>query len=237
MSKTSSWPPHYTVRKSKRAKNICLKISRRGHIEVVLPYRCLDHEAEAMVQAKRLWLERQLKRVQAECHQDEPLLPSTIELLAVEQTWSIHYQQQLGKTGLTVSPNEQLIVYGDINQQEKCYAVLKSWLRQQARIILSPWLTELSVESGLTYTRLSIRSQTTRWGSCSAKKNINLNDKLLFLPSALVEHIMLHELCHTVCLNHSQKFWHLLSEVDQKSALHNCQLRKAQRYVPHWLES
>jgi len=65
---------------------------------------------------------------------------------------------------------------------------------------------------GFSFNRISIRNQKTRWGSCSSKKNINLNYKILFLPKAMQDYIIVHELCHLKEMNHSHRFWNLVQQ-------------------------
>ncbi len=64
---------------------------------------------------------------------------------------------------------------------------------------------------GFSYNKLYIRNQKTCWGSCTAKKNISLNHRILFLPERLRDYIIVHELCHLKELNHSDRFWSLVS--------------------------
>ena len=94
------------------------------------------------------------------------------------------------------------------------YQVLRRWLVAQAREEFSARLEQISNTTGLEWNGLSIRGQKTRWGSCSAKGNISLNFKMLFLPANLVDHVLLHELVHTRELNHSQRFWALMKKYD-----------------------
>jgi len=63
------------------------------------------------------------------------------------------------------------------------------------------------------YNRIAIKKQSTRWGSCSGKKNLNFNFKLLFLPQELADYVVVHELCHLQEMNHSKKFWDLVAKV------------------------
>ena len=64
----------------------------------------------------------------------------------------------------------------------------------------------------LEFNRLAIKNQTNCWGSCSMKKNLNFNYRLLLLPAELCDYIVVHELCHLKELNHGQRFWQLVSQ-------------------------
>lgn len=74
-------------------------------------------------------------------------------------------------------------------------------------------LRDLAEKHGFTYTRVTIRRQKGRWGSCSSKGTISLNIKLARLPDDLQDYVMLHELVHTRVQNHSREFWKELGKV------------------------
>ncbi|MBU1164557.1 M48 family metallopeptidase [Patescibacteria group bacterium] len=61
------------------------------------------------------------------------------------------------------------------------------------------------------YNKINIKNQKTRWGSCSKKRNLNFNYKILFLPKHAADYIIVHELCHLKEFNHSTKFWNLVA--------------------------
>jgi predicted metal-dependent hydrolase len=83
-------------------------------------------------------------------------------------------------------------------------------LRAQAHRELPPRLLALASEHGLTVTRISIRDQRSRWGSCSPKGHIALNFRLMLMPPEVREYILIHELMHLKQANHSRKFWRLV---------------------------
>ena len=84
-------------------------------------------------------------------------------------------------------------------------------LRRQAKAELPPRLSELASRYGFTYNRVSIKHNATNWGSCSARKNINLNLSIMRLPRVLQDYVLLHELCHLRHQDHGHAF-HLLLE-------------------------
>jgi predicted metal-dependent hydrolase len=74
-------------------------------------------------------------------------------------------------------------------------------------------LEELAAEYDFSYSRVTIRNQKTRWGSCSAKNNLSLNIKLALLPDELRDLILVHELVHTRIKNHGPDFWRELESI------------------------
>lgn len=64
---------------------------------------------------------------------------------------------------------------------------------------------------GVSYNTIRIKNHSSQWGSCSTKKNLNFNYRLVFLPPDLVDYIVVHEVCHLLEMNHSPSFWRLVS--------------------------
>jgi predicted metal-dependent hydrolase len=96
----------------------------------------------------------------------------------------------------------------------------------KAKKKLTNRLKQLAVQHGLTYNKVIIRNQKTRWGSCSHKNNISLNMKLVLLPDELVDYVILHELVHTRIHDHSKRFWGELGKYVGNGKLMAKRLRK-----------
>jgi len=98
--------------------------------------------------------------------------------------------------------------------------------REKAKQVLTTRLHELARQYGFSFNRIFIRNQRSRWGSCSAKNNINLNYKLMNIPEELRDYVILHELVHTRIKNHSKKFWEELSKYIPNPKQSSTELRK-----------
>lgn len=83
--------------------------------------------------------------------------------------------------------------------------------RHQALEIITKKITQFNAIYRFPFTRISIRNQKSRWGSCSRCGNLNFNVKVALIPESLVEYVVAHELCHLQELNHSRAFWDLVS--------------------------
>ena len=109
--------------------------------------------------------------------------------------------------------------FDDEQLQTWLYKVIEEALRRNAKSVLPLRLQELSDKFGLPFEQVRINSSKGRWGSCSAKKHINLSYYLLLLPSHLVDYVLLHELSHTKEMNHGERFWALLNKLTDGKAL------------------
>ena len=82
-----------------------------------------------------------------------------------------------------------------------------SKLREKARHLVTQRVKYYAPIIGVPYGQIAIRTQRTRWGSCSSKGNLNFNCLLALVPPDVLDYIVVHELCHRKELNHSERFW------------------------------
>ncbi len=99
----------------------------------------------------------------------------------------------------------------------------------RARRELPPRLLELASAHGLTVSRISIRNQRWRWGSCSRSGHICLNWRLVTMPDDVRDYVLIHELMHLKRMDHSPKFWKLVAEACPQYQDARRWLRKAAR--------
>lgn len=83
----------------------------------------------------------------------------------------------------------------------------------KARDLVKDKLDKWSKKLELEYAGFKVKQLKSRWGSCSSKKELSFNYKILFLPEIMQDYIVIHELCHLKEMNHSKKFWSLVEEL------------------------
>jgi predicted metal-dependent hydrolase len=199
-------PFDYSVRRSDRARRVRVRVDPRdGAVEVVLPRRAAAREADHAVVELRGWIARRRAevarsqaRVAAREHGTVPYLGTTLTLAP-----------QAGRTRVT-RVGDILLVPGD---EEAARTAIERWYRRRARAEIAPRLDAAAAAVGRTYTKLTIRDQRTRWGSCSATGAMSFNWRLLLAPEAVLEYVVRHEAAHLVVMDHSPRFWALMGRL------------------------
>ena len=85
-------------------------------------------------------------------------------------------------------------------------------LRQKAKEVIRARVEYYAPKMGVTYKRIFIKEQKTRWGSCSAAGNLNFNWKLILIDEELLDYVVVHELAHRKEMNHSPRFWRVVED-------------------------
>lgn len=101
----------------------------------------------------------------------------------------------------------------EYSNQEKLTNEEIQKLARQALEILPKRVEYYAKIIGVTYGRITIRNQKTRWGSCSAKGNLNFNCLLMLTPEEVQDYVVVHELCHRKEMNHSKQFWNEVEKI------------------------
>lgn len=223
--------PPLTVRESPRARHVRLRAVPARGIEIVVPAGFPPRELIGIVERHREWIELQHARLQH--HLAGLGVPSHMELPALDECWTVSLEP--GKrTGLS---RQDSCLQLRASDEVSARSLLRRFVLRRAQETLPAWLAATAEATGLHYTAVGIRAQRTRWGSCSRQGHISLNAKLLFLPPELVRHVMVHELCHTVHLDHSPAFWALVARHDPLWQNLHQRLRSLPAMAPAWFEA
>lgn len=98
--------------------------------------------------------------------------------------------------------------------------------KDKALILIRTAIKKHNLDIHFDYNRITVRNQRTRWGSCSVKRNLNFNYRIVHLPEELIEYIVIHEFCHLKEFNHSKNFWDLVKTYDPDYRKHRREIKK-----------
>ena len=230
MSNLSS--TQYTLKRSANSKKISLNVSLQNGLEVTVPKGIRRSRIERVLEKNKDWIAQSLDQVSERLNL---LVPNDIKLQAAGESWELEYQPTSSLLVSVVEKDDHtLLVQGKIEDKYEVALALRQWLTSKGHSHLVPWLHELSKEFNLPFNKVGVRGQRTRWGSCSLQGTISINRNLLFLPRNLVRYVLIHELVHTVQLDHSQKFWKLLLEREPLGRELGAEARNSWNHVPLW---
>ena len=106
--------------------------------------------------------------------------------------------------------------------------------REQARIVFENKIAYYAKIMGVTYGRIAIRDQKTRWGSCSSEGNLNFNWRLIMAPAGVLDYVVIHELAHRKEMNHSRAFWNIVEEMMPEYRKYQGWLKENGRSLHHY---
>lgn len=182
-------------------------------VEVVVPRRLPLADVEPFVESRREWVERTLDRLRAaEAERPRPLLADggCLPYLGTELTLRVRAdpgrrRPHVARRGDALEARVATLAREDVA------AALERWYRGRARAEIGPRLDAAAARAGVTYADLQIRSQRTRWASCSAAGRMSFNWRLLLAPAAILDYVVEHEVVHLEVHDHSPRFRGLLA--------------------------
>ena len=191
----------------RRARKYILRVRPDGSLRVTIPRGGSRRDAEAFLRRHQEWVAAERLRV-AERHapvewRAGDAIPLHGELTTIRVHERAHGQM------VVVGEQRVRIAAGVVNVRP----AVELALRRIASRELVPRLQALASEHALTVDRVTIRNQRSRWGSCSRRGVIALNFRLVQMPPAVCDYVLLHELMHLRQQNHSRRYWRLVAAV------------------------
>ncbi|OJU17069.1 MAG: hypothetical protein BGN88_06325 [Clostridiales bacterium 43-6] len=200
----------------KNRKTVAIHIQKNGEVEVRAPRHTPVPLIEEFLNEKREWILKTQKRITEQKENHNKLMDAN-EVLFLGSLYSI----SLGEENNVIKFCKNRINLPDIDFEEKKRLLIRFYKKEAVRYLKE----RLELYSGLAnipYKQIKINSATTRWGSCSSQNGINFSYRIMFLPSVLIDYIVVHELSHIIEHNHSEAFWRVLESLmpDYKQRQH-----------------
>jgi len=201
-----------------------------------VPRRTSARAVKAFVEENRDWIARAQDSFAAKYDPESFALPREISLPTLGIQVPVRYVPEDGAATVRYRFSKNVLTLrGNTGDEVKSVAALKRWLSGMARQAFESRLKSLSLLTETPYRKIHIRLQRTCWGSRSSTGTISLNLCLLFLEPELSRYLLIHELCHGRHMNHSKRFWKLVSKFEPDYRTLDRRLGESWRDVPNWL--
>lgn len=201
----------YNIIRSKR-ETICIVISPQQEVIIKAPYQISSEQIDHFVKSKSEWirehLEMQAQRISL--NYTEYITGNRYLFKGKAYTLSKHCSSQTCDKVVLHKDTALIEVFRNSNSPLSLNDIMRFWYRQNAIKQLTSSASSIIEEyRGMlpSPSKIAIKTMTSRWGSCSSKGFITLNDQLIKLDDRLIRYVILHELCHLKYLNHSQNFY------------------------------
>lgn len=209
---------------SPRRKRISLRVTSEGEIEVLAPAGFTEEEAKALLLRHSRLVERLKQRAEV-LKRKRPVLEEGAPILCLGREYPLFTSCRL----VQFDGERFMIPPGSAAER---LGMLERIYRSLAVKFIVPRAAALAEKFGISISGVRINGAVTRWGSCSARGNLNFSWHLMRCPQELIDSVICHELAHRIELNHSPAFYRQLSRLDPLYAEHRTALRRFTRVHP-----
>lgn len=221
--KTSAGPISYELRRSGRRRTVELSVPSASAVRVVAPRFVPLETIERFIHSRSDWI---IKRIHEKRTEEERIgrkkYDTGHDFLFLGQAYPLVIEKKdYLVTKLIFSGDQWQVRATDATTEKIIKGKLVAWYRQQAGEVFGSRVFHHSRIMGLAPAKITVKTQKRLWGSCNHQgKSINLNWTLIMAPLAVIDYVIVHELCHLEVPNHSQRFW-----------------RKVAKFMPDYKES
>src|SRR5947209_453089 len=196
----------YSVRRSERARRARIVVDPRG-VEVVIPRRMGLRPVAPFVEGRRPGIDRTLRRMR-EAELDGPSVTlrdgGRVPYLGTVLTLRVRVDRGRARAHVARRADELRVALGP---GQPLAAAVTAWYKRRAREEVGSRLDAATARAGTSYSKLSIRSQRTRWASCSSDGAMSFNWRLLLAPPEILDYVVEHEVADVAVLGHSSHSW------------------------------
>ena len=221
------------VKRSRRAKRLSLRVNAQNRFVLTIPFTVSYTKALDWAEAQSPWIQAQLIQL-PELLSIGQYLERNPFLTCSGIRLPLSIQDSMGPKNADtyqISVEGIYVWLGQVKDGSLRDHSLYVFVRKLAKKYLTERVGHWAHHYALEYNQVRIGDQTTRWGSCSNRRTISLNWRLLLISPQLQDAVILHELAHLTEMNHSASFWLLLAHYDANYAAHHAELKRLSREI------
>ncbi len=193
------------ARVSPKAKHISIRITPTKLVELILPRKSDFSRASQFLTTKELWIRNKLQKIK---------LPSPIEKSKIISIFGKEHQLILNDSNIKepIKILDEQIIISSVVANNKIESLIVFHLKKLIKSEIERYAKLKAIELKVKYQKISIRDTISRWGSCSTTGNLSFSWRLILAPKSVLEYVVVHELCHLLEMNHSNRFWRLVDQ-------------------------
>jgi predicted metal-dependent hydrolase len=205
------------LKKRRNSKNIRMYVNHQGIVKVSLPYYTPYIFAKNFINSNLDWIEQKLNLFKL--HKSTYYyLGKNIRLIKKVRANIQSFNYIANGTELIIETKNDLLTKDELYTE---------FLREKASDYIPKRVEEIANKYGFEYNSVKIKNLTSRWGSCSVKKNLSFNLKLMYFNYNVIDYVIVHELCHLKEMNHSIRFWKLVKDIIPEYKEYKQELKKS----------
>lgn len=198
-------------KESKRASKISLMANIHGFF-LTVPVNSNEAKLNHFLQNKKNWITKTYEYYKKFNSNFGKKYDDKFHIYYLGEKYSVDIVKDVVNNTI-VSSSINKITFHVLNKKNyKKY--IKNWYLKQTSIVINERITIFSTLMNVRYTKIKIKDNSTRWGSCSSKGNLNFSLYLAAFPMDIIDYVIIHELAHLKEFNHSKKFWKIVMTMD-----------------------
>lgn len=209
----------YVTTYSSKVKRLTLRLSKDGSVHVSAPRWTPQFFIDRFVSASSAWIEKNRVRLA-----NAVTLLSSREVLYLGTRFDIKLSTRQDATVKFLA--DICVVAPTILDAKHTKELLSKYLFAHACAYISDRTDTLARKMHVSYSSIAFRAQKTRWGSCTSAKKLTFNWRLIHATKEVIDYVIIHELAHTLQMNHGKKFWDIVEKYDPDFRLHKRYLQK-----------
>lgn len=192
-------PENYII-EQRNVKHPRIRVSENNLVRIIIPDTFTQDDLTALIRKKEKWIEKTLKRFDERC---KKIVLHRNQILYLGNRYTYYFDETYKRKVIVNHTHKTIRAKRDLLDP----VIQEKWYKSQARKLIHHKVEAYAEKYSFKYNKVFLRSQRTKWGNCSKKKNLSFNWRLIKAPEFVIDYLVIHELVHTEIMNHSAKFW------------------------------
>jgi predicted metal-dependent hydrolase len=199
--------------KQPRKRSYSLRLDFEGNLIIKTNYSYGERDVQKIVEKHKDWIEKRVKEFENAVSYSRLNLADGEAISVLGETYFIKIiESKLKRPKISIKENHLMIERNVDALNEEIKSALQKYFISISKDLFIEKVYFYAGKYGFEYNKIAVKTVRSKWGSCSSKKNLNFDWKLIFCPANIMDYVIIHEICHLKEMNHSSRFWDLVAK-------------------------